>query len=140
MRKSQTETGYMQEISWVLTTVAALYWRVQGNASMAIDCLRHAVSEAPYYMKDLALVSLANVYHQSGFLHSALITAGAALHVSPKFVVVHFTLANIYAALGDWERAMMFYYSTLSLQGNLEAAKDRIRAIYCATGFHESVV
>lgn len=45
------------------------------------------------------MVSLANVYQQSGMLHSALVVAGAALQVSPKFVVVHFTLANILAAM-----------------------------------------
>lgn len=51
------------------------------------------------HFQDLALVSLANIYHQSGYFHSALITAGAALRNSPRFVVVHFTLANIYASI-----------------------------------------
>lgn len=42
---------------------------------------------------------MANVYHQAGMLHSALIAGGAALQQSPKFVVIHFTIANIYAAM-----------------------------------------
>lgn len=121
-------------VHWSLTTVAALYWRVEGNLTMAIQCLRHALNNAPYHMRDLALVSMANVYHQAGQLHSGLITAGAALHLSPRFVVIHFTLANIYSAMGDLDHAMRFYYSTLALQNNFDPARERIRAIYCITG------
>lgn len=51
--------------------------------------------------EDLALVSLANVYHQAGMLHSALIAGAAALNLSPEFVVIHFTLANIYSAMAS---------------------------------------
>uniref|UniRef100_A0A183J5T8 TPR_REGION domain-containing protein n=1 Tax=Soboliphyme baturini TaxID=241478 RepID=A0A183J5T8_9BILA len=136
--------------TWILATAAALYWRVVGNSSMAIQCLRHSILHAPYNMKvtsqcrlDLGLISLANVYHQNGWLHSALIAAGAAMRISPKFVVVHFTLANIYAALvsiqietrlGNFDRAVGFYFSTLELQGSFEPAKERIRALFCTVG------
>lgn len=33
--------------SWVLASTAALYWRVEGDASRAIDCLRLALTTAP---------------------------------------------------------------------------------------------
>uniref|UniRef100_A0A914XPD7 Tetratricopeptide repeat protein 17 n=1 Tax=Plectus sambesii TaxID=2011161 RepID=A0A914XPD7_9BILA len=121
-------------VHWTLTTVAALYWRVKGDALNAIKCLRHSLNNAPADMRDLALVSMANVYHQAGMLHSALIAGGAALQQSPKFVVIHFTIANIYAAMGDLDRAMQFYYSTLALQNNFEPAKERIRTIHCIQG------
>lgn len=47
--------------SWLLATAAALYWRVLGNAEEAIVCLRLALSHVPDDMKDVPLISLANV-------------------------------------------------------------------------------
>lgn len=38
-------------VSWVYATLAALYWRVEGNASMAVDCLRYALAYAPANMR-----------------------------------------------------------------------------------------
>ncbi|KAK5969550.1 hypothetical protein GCK32_013490 [Trichostrongylus colubriformis] len=89
-----------------------------------------------FYKPEKALtdVSLANICHQAGLLHSALIAAGTALSASPNLVAIHFTIANIYASMGDYQRALEFYYSTLSLQMNFEPAKERIRAIYCHSG------
>lgn len=39
------------DAAWILSTLAALYWRVRGNASLAIDCLRHSLTVAPVHMK-----------------------------------------------------------------------------------------
>lgn len=121
-------------VHWTLSTASTLYWRVKGDAVNAIQCLRHSLNSAPPDMKDVALVSMANIYHQAGLLHSALIAGGAALAISPKLIAIHFTLANIYASMADYQHALQFYYSTLSLQSNFEPAKERIRAIYCHTG------
>ncbi|GMT10712.1 hypothetical protein PFISCL1PPCAC_2009 [Pristionchus fissidentatus] len=119
---------------WLPAVVSALYWRVLGDSEKAVQCLRLALATSPPNMRDVALVSLANVCHQAGLLHSALITAGAALDLSPSLVSIHFTIANIYSSMGDFERALNFYYSTIALQSTFEPAKERVRAIYC---FHE---
>uniref|UniRef100_A0A1I7Z9C8 TPR_REGION domain-containing protein n=1 Tax=Steinernema glaseri TaxID=37863 RepID=A0A1I7Z9C8_9BILA len=121
-------------VHWTLTTAATLYWRVKGDAVNAIKCLRHSLNNAPPDMRDVALVSMANIYQNTGFLHSAIISASAAYRISPHLIVTHVTLANIYAALADYERALKFYYSTLSIQSNFSPARARIRAIYCQTG------
>lgn len=43
---------------------------------------------------------MANIYHQAGFLHSALLVGGHALDISPDSVVaIHFTLASIYVSM-----------------------------------------
>ncbi|VDM60444.1 unnamed protein product [Angiostrongylus costaricensis] len=120
--------------NWLLCVLSSLYWRVVGDAHRAVECLRCGLQTAPQHMRDVALVSLANICHQAGLLHSALIVAGTALSASPNLVAIHFTIANIYASMGDYQRALEFYYSTLSLQMNFEPAKDRIRAIYCHSG------
>lgn len=45
-------------------------------------------------------MSLANIYQQAGFLHSALSVGVEALKISPDSVVaIHFTLANIYVSI-----------------------------------------
>lgn len=50
--------------SWILATAAALYWRVIGNTEEAITCLRQALTYVPSDMKDIPLISLANVLHR----------------------------------------------------------------------------
>ena len=49
-------------------------------------------------MKDIPLVSLANILHRGGLYNNALIVTNMALEISPKFVVTHFTMANIYVS------------------------------------------
>ena len=84
--------------SWVLSTAAALYWRVKGQTTEAVQCLRHSLYYAPRSMKDIPLVSLANILHRAGLYNDALIATNMALEISPKFVVTHFTMANIYVS------------------------------------------
>ncbi|KAI1719657.1 tetratricopeptide repeat protein 17 [Ditylenchus destructor] len=131
----RTKKQNKQEVHWSLTTAAALYWRVRGDAVNAIECLRHALHNSPPDMKDVPLISLANIYHQAGFLNSALIVGGKALETSPDSVVaIHFTLATVYDSMGNYPHALKFFYSTLALQSNFQVAKDRIKAIHCETG------
>ncbi|XP_048779550.1 tetratricopeptide repeat protein 17-like isoform X2 [Ostrea edulis] len=117
--------------SWVLASTAALYWRVEGDAKRAIDCLRLALTTAPRDVQDTALISLANILHRSGYLNDAIVTTDMALDVPDKLVVSHFTMANLYAAKGQWDKATMFYESTLGLQSSFEAAKHRLKRIKC---------
>uniref|UniRef100_A0A0N4ZXG8 TPR_REGION domain-containing protein n=1 Tax=Parastrongyloides trichosuri TaxID=131310 RepID=A0A0N4ZXG8_PARTI len=128
---SKTSEGQDSGVHWTLTTASTLYWRVKGDAVNAVKCLRHSLKNAPSNMRDVALINMANIYHQAGFYHSALYAGGRALEISPELVAIHFTLANIYASMGDNDRALKFYYSTVALQSNFQPAKDRIRAIIC---------
>jgi hypothetical protein len=56
-----------------LSTAAALYWRVKGNAVKAINCVRHSLFHAPNNMRDMPLISLANILHRSGQFGNVLI-------------------------------------------------------------------
>lgn len=47
-----------------MATAAALYWRVVGSGERAVDCLRHTLHHAPRHMKDIPLISLANILHR----------------------------------------------------------------------------
>ncbi|KAI9552770.1 hypothetical protein GHT06_020650 [Daphnia sinensis] len=117
--------------SWVLTTAASLYWRVKGHVKNAIDCLRIALHHAPYDFKDIPLTSLANILHRAGLHNDALVAAYMALEISPTFVVIHFTAANIHAARGDVARALSFYQSTLALQPSFEPARQQLIELQC---------
>lgn len=93
-----TRQLHTNSTSWVMSTAAALYWRVKGQTTQAVNCLRHALYHAPRPMKDIPLISLANILHRAGLYNDALIATNMALEISPKFVVIHFTMANIYAS------------------------------------------
>uniref|UniRef100_A0A8D0BEB9 Tetratricopeptide repeat protein 17 n=1 Tax=Salvator merianae TaxID=96440 RepID=A0A8D0BEB9_SALMN len=119
------------QTSWVLSSMAALYWRVKGQGKKAIDCLRQALHYTPYHMKDVPLISLANIFHNAKLWNDAIIVATMAVEIAPHFVVNHFTLANVYLAMEEFEKAMRWYESTLKLQPEFAPAKNRIRAIQC---------
>ncbi|KAG8125966.1 hypothetical protein E2320_021098 [Naja naja] len=119
------------QTSWILSSMAALYWRVKGQGKKAIDCLRQALHHTPYYMKDVPLISLANIFHNAKLWNDAIIVATMAVEIAPHFVVNHFTLANVYVAMEEFEKAMRWYESTLKLQPEFAPAKNRIRAIQC---------
>jgi tetratricopeptide (TPR) repeat protein len=77
---------------------------------------------------------LKNIFHRSiykGLYNDALIVANMALEISPKFVVVHFTIANIYASMGDYDMAGTFYMSTVALQSSFDPARDRLMSLVC---------
>ncbi|XP_034733784.1 tetratricopeptide repeat protein 17 isoform X1 [Etheostoma cragini] len=119
------------QTSWVLSSMAALYWRVKGQGKRAIDCLRQALNYAPHHMKDVPLISLANVFQNARLWEDALTVARMAVEIAPHFVVNHFTLANVYIAMEEFEKAMRWYESTLKLQPEFAPAKDRLRTIQC---------
>ena len=60
------------------------------------------------------MISLANIYHQAGFLHSALAVGSKALEISPDSVVAtHFTLANIFASMVVVSNNFWHYWSLM---------------------------
>uniref|UniRef100_A0A8C1G621 Tetratricopeptide repeat protein 17 n=1 Tax=Cyprinus carpio TaxID=7962 RepID=A0A8C1G621_CYPCA len=119
------------QTSWVLSSMAALYWRVKGQGKRAIDCLRQALNYAPHHMKDVPLISLANIFQNARLWEDALTVARMAVEIAPHFVVNHFTLANVYIAMEEFEKSMHWYESTLKLQPEFGPAKDRLRTIQC---------
>ncbi|MGH0151749.1 UNVERIFIED_CONTAM: hypothetical protein FKN15_001676 [Acipenser sinensis] len=72
------------QTSWVLSSMAALYWRVKGQGKKAVDCLRQALNHAPHHMK---------------LWDDAITVASMAVEIAPHFVVNHFTLANVFIAM-----------------------------------------
>lgn len=51
----------------------------------------------PRDQKDVALLNLANVQHQTGHSKEAVISVKMALEISPNSGIMHYMIANIYA-------------------------------------------
>ncbi|XP_066219073.1 tetratricopeptide repeat protein 17 isoform X1 [Saccopteryx leptura] len=119
------------QTSWVLSSMAALYWRVRGQGKKAIDCLRQALHYSPHHAKDVPLISLANILHNAKLWNDAIVVANMAVEIAPHFAVNHFTLGNVYVAMEEFEKALVWYQSTLKLQPEFVPAKNRIQTIQC---------
>eukprot|EP00052_Salpingoeca_macrocollata_P018686 m.153771 g.153771 ORF g.153771 m.153771 type:complete len:836 (+) comp20768_c1_seq5:6-2513(+) len=119
--------------SWVVLNLAGLYWRVQGNAERAVECLQRAFYFSPDESKDIALNSLANVLHLGKYTVDAITVMQMAIQVAPKGVINHFSMANILASLGEHalSEAAFFFEAALRLQRDFGIAQDRLSSIRC---------
>ncbi|KAK3594378.1 hypothetical protein CHS0354_032887 [Potamilus streckersoni] len=117
--------------SWVLYNMAAFYWRIKGDPNHVIECVRRALHLSPRQHKDVALISLANVLHRAKYSNEAAIVVHAALDISKELNVNHFTLGNIYAVLGEYNKSVICFENTLKIQPDFEAAAKRKHAVLC---------
>ncbi len=72
--------------NWALFNIASLYWRVVGDPTNAIECLRRALYYAPNPARDVGFIGLANVLQGLGALSEAVIAARAALDIKTESV------------------------------------------------------
>ncbi|XP_014469374.1 PREDICTED: tetratricopeptide repeat protein 17 isoform X2 [Dinoponera quadriceps] len=117
--------------SWTLAIAASFYWRVAGDSRKALDCVWQGLENTPKDTQDILLLSLASLLSSQNYFHEALEVAQIALSIGPDFIVNHYVLANLHAALGDFETAASFYRSSLELDPNFEPAITRLQVILC---------
>ncbi|XP_070517134.1 tetratricopeptide repeat protein 17-like isoform X4 [Cardiocondyla obscurior] len=117
--------------SWTLAIAASFYWRVAGDSRKALDCMWQSLENTPKDMQDILLVNLASLLSSQNYFHEALEIAQIALSIGPDFIINHYVVANLHAALGDFETAASFYRSSLELDPNFEPAITRLRIILC---------
>nr|AAH41893.1 TTC17 protein [Homo sapiens] len=84
-----------------------------------------------FFSQDVPLISLANILHNAKLWNDAVIVATMAVEIAPHFAVNHFTLGNVYVAMEEFEKALVWYESTLKLQPEFVPAKNRIQTIQC---------
>ena len=90
--------------SWISYNLATLYYRMLGNAQMALDCCRLALYFSPREYRTIALVNLGNILTHSHQQEDGIIVLHAAVDHSPGDHIAHYTLANSYALIGDLNR------------------------------------
>jgi len=118
--------------SWILYSLASLYWRVVGNAGQALECVRKSLHYSSYEDKDVAMINAANVLHRGGRLQDATTFAHLALLMSTRQkTITHFTLANVLAAREMWDDAAFHYEQSLRHQPGFELALHTLKRIRC---------
>lgn len=117
--------------SWVIFNLAAYYWREQGDAASAIECVRRALHFSPREHKDVALISLGNVLHRAHLSEEAAIVVHAAVDTAPDNAICHFTLGNVYAVLADYNKSVVCFENTLKVQPDFQNARQRLHAVHC---------
>ncbi|XP_070162882.1 tetratricopeptide repeat protein 17-like isoform X1 [Polyergus mexicanus] len=123
--------------SWTLAIAASFYWRAAGDSRKALDCIWQSLENTPKDMQDILLVNLASFLNSHNYFYEALEVTQIALSIGPDFIINHYVLANLYAALGDFETAASFYKSSLELDPNFEPAITRLRVILCFLLFED---
>jgi len=121
------------ESNWVALNIAALYWRVEGNATQALECLRRAFLHSGSAQKDMSLIGIANVLHLSGHTIDAVTVMQMAIQVAPKMALNHFTMANILNTFGESsaQQAAFFYEATLRFQSGFNPALLKLLQLRC---------
>lgn len=125
------ETLQQNKTSWISFNMAAYYWRTQGNATNAIDCVRRALHFSPREFKYISLINLGNILHHSRHSEEAAIVVRAAVDNAPDIAISHFTLGNIYAVLADYNKSATCFENTLKIQPDFESAEQRYHAVKC---------
>ncbi|CAH0389553.1 unnamed protein product [Bemisia tabaci] len=127
----------MNSTSWFHYNLAAIFWRKKGKPNKAIDCAKRAVHFSSRRYKDISLLNLGSLLRYNEYLVEAAIVLHAALDHAPQKPLIHFTLANVYLFLGEFNRSIVFYDNVLHLQPDWRAAQ-RIRHFVGCNWKHQS--
>jgi len=118
--------------NWIAYNLAALYWRMKGEAYESIECLRRALHFGPTTeARPVTLVSLGNVLHQSQKSEDAATVLEMAVDYDPLNSVSHYTLGNVYASLLQYNKSIESFDYAVRLSENLEWVKKRRAAVLC---------
>lgn len=116
----------------MLYNLAAIYWRVRGEPSQAIDCIQRALYYSPRYIShytsillvidpfsqyhDIALLHLTNVLYLSDQIYDALVPLKAALSFSTSRGILFYTLGKIYAVSYELKLLYLLPYMVIEFR------------------------
>lgn len=104
--------------SWVLATLASLYWRVRSNTRKALNCLEVAFQTVPKDYTDVILISYGSILHQHGLLEDAVKFAMLAFKVNYAEPSTNFLLALLHYTKNNPILAMYYLKNTLRVEPN----------------------
>ena len=107
---------------------AANYWRIRGNTLLAIECFRKAMSVAP--TNPDVLLNLARVLINLQYYSDALFLTQKSLEYKSSDQnswLQHFTLGEIYKALGNYAEATSHFRHSLDLNPTFHPAEAHLR-------------
>lgn len=99
--------------SWVLATLASLYWRVRSNTRKALNCLEVAFQTVPKDYTDVILISYGSILHQHGLTDDAIKFAMLAFKVNYAEPSTNFLLALLHYSKNNPILAMYYMKNAL---------------------------
>lgn len=94
--------------SWLHFNLAALFWRIKGDGTRAVECCKRALYHAPPLYRDIPLHNLAGIIHKGGRSKEALTMLHTAIQYASKPSLHYLALGNIYFALGDYNNSISY--------------------------------
>ncbi|XP_018572773.1 tetratricopeptide repeat protein 17 isoform X3 [Anoplophora glabripennis] len=102
--------------SWLHYNLAAIYWRIKGDGSKAVDCIKRAVQYVPREYQDIPLHNLAGILHQARHSREAALMLHSAIETAPNQAIHYLAIGNVYAALGDYNKSVTYYDKFLEIK------------------------
>ncbi|XP_039280772.1 tetratricopeptide repeat protein 17 isoform X2 [Nilaparvata lugens] len=101
---------------WTIAWIAALYWRLVGNADQTVACLQMAIGSAPPNSRDAPLHNTGILLFRLGYEKEALMLGSLALQEAPHSFWAHYSLFTFYNAMGNKEQAVIFGRASVALE------------------------
>lgn len=102
-----------------------------GQTDQAIECVRRALHSSPYEYQAIPLLSLATILHRSRSYDEAIIVLHGVIDMAPEIPHSHYTLANIYTVMTDYNKSIICLDNVSKLCPNFLEAKLRKHAVLC---------
>ncbi|KAK0083957.1 hypothetical protein PV326_006462 [Microctonus aethiopoides] len=125
--------------SWLHLNLAAIYWRVRGDAYNALECARRSIVTAPREFRDIPLLTTGGILHAAKYSAEAAIVLHAAIDYAPNQSHQHLALGHVYAILGDFNRSVACYDNSLRLTPTMEQARQAKFVILCCQSVTEAL-
>ena len=121
--------------SWLLDTLAGLYWRAHGKVSNGIDCFRRALSTAPDRYAHIPLTNMAALLLKMDSIADALALAESAHRTHRSQADTNFLLGLLYLLTGNYSAAAIHLQRTVNSRPDYaDAGHYRLVASCLAAG------
>lgn len=117
--------------SWILYSLASYFWRGEGKALEAVECIRRSLHFTPRQYQYIPLASLGNVLHRSHRSEDAVIVLKNAININPSNPGSYFTLGNVHAILAEYDLAAAAFEKAVSLDPTFTQSQLRLHAVKC---------
>ncbi|VDK87885.1 unnamed protein product, partial [Litomosoides sigmodontis] len=105
--------------------LAALYWRIKGDAPKAMECFRRALHFTTKKMQARTQFDFGNLVHRAGYPSDAIILYQLAL-LKINDAVIHMALGDAYALVQNRSEAIEQYDNAFSLDPSMKSAQIKV--------------
>ncbi|OZC12323.1 hypothetical protein X798_00845 [Onchocerca flexuosa] len=110
--------------------LAALYWRIKGDAPKAMECFRRALHFTTKKMQARTQFDFGNLIHRAGYPSDAIVLYQLAL-LKINDAVIHMALGDAYALVQNRSEAIEQYEIAFSMDPSMKNAQVKAAALKC---------